>query len=68
MAMIVAKAEQAEVVLCGHGTVKTAELDAEEGILKTALILLAQVQVRHTWPPTDTQMHTGLGASQTVKP
>ncbi|XP_023559913.1 LOW QUALITY PROTEIN: telomerase protein component 1-like [Octodon degus] len=44
MAMTVARAEQAEVVLCGHGSLKTAELAAEEGILKTALKLQAQVQ------------------------
>ncbi|KAM6181674.1 telomerase protein component 1 [Erethizon dorsatum] len=42
--MMVAQAEQAEVVLCGSGTLKIAKLAAEEGILKTALKLQAQVQ------------------------
>jgi hypothetical protein len=44
--MMMARAEKAELLLCGRGTVKTAVLKAEEGILKTAMELQAQVQVR----------------------
>ncbi|NP_001297242.1 telomerase protein component 1 [Heterocephalus glaber] len=42
--MMMARAEQAEVLLCGRGTVKTAVLVAEDAILKTAITLQAQVQ------------------------
>jgi telomerase protein component 1 len=42
--MMMARAEKAELLLCGRGTVKTAVLKAEEGILKTAMELQAQVQ------------------------
>ncbi|XP_029419184.1 telomerase protein component 1 isoform X2 [Nannospalax galili] len=42
--MMVARAEQVDVLLCGRGTVKTAVLRADEGILKTATQLQAQVQ------------------------
>ncbi|XP_064148316.1 telomerase protein component 1 isoform X2 [Loxodonta africana] len=42
--MMIARAEQAELLLCGKGTLKTAVLKAEEGILKTATELQAQVQ------------------------
>ncbi|XP_020013985.2 telomerase protein component 1 isoform X1 [Castor canadensis] len=44
IAMMMARAEKAELLLCGRGTVKTAVLKAEEGILKTAMELQAQVQ------------------------
>ncbi|KAM4881527.1 telomerase protein component 1 [Thomomys bottae] len=44
MAMMMARAEQCELLLCGRGTLKTAELKADEGILKTAGKLQAQVQ------------------------
>ncbi|XP_013364023.1 PREDICTED: telomerase protein component 1 [Chinchilla lanigera] len=44
IAMMVARAEQAEVTLCGRGTLKTAELAAQGGLLKTALKLRAQVE------------------------
>ncbi|XP_048211653.1 telomerase protein component 1 [Perognathus longimembris pacificus] len=44
LAMLMARAEQAELLLCGRGTLKMAELKAEEGILKTAGKLQAQVQ------------------------
>ncbi|XP_069340966.1 telomerase protein component 1 [Eulemur rufifrons] len=42
--MMVARAEQADLLLCGSGTPKTVVLKAEEGILKTAVELQAQVQ------------------------
>nr|XP_013009973.1 telomerase protein component 1-like [Cavia porcellus] len=44
LGMMVARAEQAEIVLCGKGAPKIAELAAGEGILQTALRLQAQVQ------------------------
>ncbi|XP_051678544.2 telomerase protein component 1 isoform X2 [Oryctolagus cuniculus] len=44
IAMMIARAEQMDLVLCGRGTLKTAVLKAEEGILKTATELQAQVQ------------------------
>ncbi|XP_063093010.1 telomerase protein component 1 isoform X1 [Cavia porcellus] len=44
LGMMVARAEQAEVALCGSGMLKIAELAAGEGILQTALRLQAQVQ------------------------
>ncbi|XP_042557018.1 telomerase protein component 1 [Dipodomys spectabilis] len=44
LGMMMARAEQVKVLLCGRGTLKTAELKAEEGILKTAGKLQAQVQ------------------------
>ena len=49
--MVIARAEQVDLLLCGGGTVKTITVKAEEGILKTAGILQAQVQVRHLPPP-----------------
>ncbi|KAM6202580.1 telomerase protein component 1 [Rhynchocyon petersi] len=42
--MIIARAEQVDLLLCGKGTLKSAVLKAEEGILKTATELQAQVQ------------------------
>lgn len=42
--MMMARAEQTTVWLCGTGTVKTPVLTADEGILKTAIKLQAQVQ------------------------
>ncbi|XP_037690358.1 telomerase protein component 1 isoform X2 [Choloepus didactylus] len=42
--MMIARAEQSELLLCGRGTLKTAVLKAAEGILKTAIELQAQVQ------------------------
>lgn len=54
LGMMVARAEQAEVALCGSSTLKIAELAAREGILQTALRLQAQVQVRRS---ADTQQH-----------
>ncbi|KFO22262.1 Telomerase protein component 1 [Fukomys damarensis] len=42
--MMTARAEQVDVLLCGRGTLKTAVLAAEDGILKTAIKLQAQVQ------------------------
>ncbi|XP_021037581.1 telomerase protein component 1 isoform X1 [Mus caroli] len=42
--MMVARAEQVTVCLCGRGFVKTPVLTADEGILKTAIKLQAQVQ------------------------
>lgn len=42
--MMVARAEQVTVCLCGGGFVKTPVLTADEGILKTAIKLQAQVQ------------------------
>lgn len=42
--MMMARAEQTTVWLCGRGTVKTPVLRADEGILKTAIKLQAQVQ------------------------
>ncbi|XP_058149817.1 telomerase protein component 1 isoform X1 [Dasypus novemcinctus] len=42
--MMIARAEQADLLLCGRGILKTAVLKAEEGILKTATELQAQVQ------------------------
>ncbi|XP_063571503.1 telomerase protein component 1 isoform X2 [Pongo abelii] len=42
--MMITRAEQVDVVLCGDDTLKTAVLKAEEGILKTAIKLQAQVQ------------------------
>ncbi|XP_040825708.1 telomerase protein component 1 [Ochotona curzoniae] len=44
IAMMVARAEQVDLLLCAGGTLKTAVLKAEEGILKTATDLYAQVQ------------------------
>uniref|UniRef100_A0A452TVM3 Telomerase associated protein 1 n=1 Tax=Ursus maritimus TaxID=29073 RepID=A0A452TVM3_URSMA len=42
--MMIARAEQVDLLLCGRGTMRTAVFKAEEGILKTASILQAQVQ------------------------
>ncbi|XP_031217755.1 telomerase protein component 1 [Mastomys coucha] len=42
--MMMARAEQVTVSLCGKGSVKTPVLTANEGILKTAIKLQAQVQ------------------------
>uniref|UniRef100_A0A2K6SDJ7 Telomerase protein component 1 n=1 Tax=Saimiri boliviensis boliviensis TaxID=39432 RepID=A0A2K6SDJ7_SAIBB len=42
--MMITTAEQVDVVLCGGDTLKTAVLKPEEGILKTAIKLQAQVQ------------------------
>ncbi|PNJ36161.1 TEP1 isoform 3 [Pongo abelii] len=42
--MMITRAEQVDVVLCGDDTLKTAVFKAEEGILKTAIKLQAQVQ------------------------
>ncbi|XP_045306132.1 telomerase protein component 1 isoform X4 [Leopardus geoffroyi] len=42
--MVIARAEQVDLLLCGGGTVKTITVKAEEGILKMAGILQAQVQ------------------------
>uniref|UniRef100_A0A2K5S4C8 Telomerase protein component 1 n=1 Tax=Cebus imitator TaxID=2715852 RepID=A0A2K5S4C8_CEBIM len=42
--MMITMAEQVDVVLCGGDTLKTAVLKPEEGILKTAIKLQAQVQ------------------------
>ncbi|XP_021569917.1 telomerase protein component 1 [Carlito syrichta] len=42
--MMIARAEQADLLLCESGTLKTAVFKAEEGILKTAIELQAQVQ------------------------
>ncbi|XP_004413083.1 PREDICTED: telomerase protein component 1 [Odobenus rosmarus divergens] len=44
IAMMIARAEQVDLLLCGGGTMRTAVLKAEEGILKTARTLQAQVQ------------------------
>lgn len=48
--MMMARAEHVTVCLCGGGSVKTPVLAADEGILKTAIKLQAQVQVRNTAP------------------
>ncbi|KAM7158808.1 telomerase protein component 1 isoform 1-T4 [Molossus nigricans] len=42
--MMIARAEHADLLLCGGGAVKTAVINAEDGILKTAVELQAQVQ------------------------
>ncbi|XP_012589526.1 PREDICTED: telomerase protein component 1 isoform X2 [Condylura cristata] len=42
--MMVARAEHADLLLCGNGTVKAAELKAGDGILKMATQLQTQVQ------------------------
>ncbi|XP_054421609.1 telomerase protein component 1 [Pteronotus mesoamericanus] len=42
--MMIARAEHADLLLCGSGTLKTAVIKAEDGILKTAVELQAQVQ------------------------
>ncbi|XP_019487936.1 PREDICTED: telomerase protein component 1 [Hipposideros armiger] len=42
--MMLARAEHAELLLCGRGALKTAVIKAEDGILKTAIELQAQVQ------------------------
>ncbi|XP_045678527.1 telomerase protein component 1 isoform X1 [Phyllostomus hastatus] len=42
--MMIARAEHTDALLCGWSTVKTAVIKAEEGILKTAVELQAQVQ------------------------
>ncbi|XP_036849878.2 telomerase protein component 1 isoform X2 [Manis javanica] len=42
--MMIARAEQVDLVLCGKGALKTAVLKTEEGILETAIKLQAQVQ------------------------
>ncbi|XP_006835617.1 PREDICTED: telomerase protein component 1 [Chrysochloris asiatica] len=44
LAMMIARAEQADLLLCGKGNLKTVVLKAEEGILKLATELQAQVQ------------------------
>ncbi|XP_033707287.1 telomerase protein component 1 isoform X1 [Tursiops truncatus] len=44
IAMMMTRTEQVDLLLCGSGTVKTAVIKAEEGILKTATKLQAQVQ------------------------
>ncbi|KAK1338869.1 hypothetical protein QTO34_019536 [Cnephaeus nilssonii] len=44
MGMMVARAEHADLLLCGRGALKPAVVGAEDGILKTALELQAQVQ------------------------
>ncbi|XP_032199046.1 telomerase protein component 1 isoform X2 [Mustela erminea] len=42
--MMIARAEQVDLLFCGGGTMRTAVLKAEEGILKTASMLQAQAQ------------------------
>nr|KAF6393970.1 telomerase associated protein 1 [Pipistrellus kuhlii] len=44
MGMMMARAEHSDLVLCGRGALKPAVIKAEDGILKTALALQAQVQ------------------------
>ncbi|XP_036895648.1 telomerase protein component 1 [Sturnira hondurensis] len=44
MGMMIARAEHADLLLCGSSTVKSAVIKAEDGILKTAVDLQAQVQ------------------------
>ncbi|KAM9091234.1 telomerase protein component 1 isoform 2-T2 [Megaptera novaeangliae] len=44
IAMMMTRTEQVDLLLCGSGTLKTAVIKAEEGILKTATKLQAQVQ------------------------
>ncbi|XP_036151924.1 telomerase protein component 1 isoform X1 [Myotis myotis] len=44
MGMMIARAEHADLLLCGKGALKPAVIKAEDGILKTALELQAQVQ------------------------
>lgn len=48
--MMAARAEQVTVWLCGGGAVKIPVLETDEGILKTAIKLQAQVQVRNVPP------------------
>uniref|UniRef100_A0A5F8GHB9 Telomerase associated protein 1 n=1 Tax=Monodelphis domestica TaxID=13616 RepID=A0A5F8GHB9_MONDO len=48
VAMLMARAEQAELLLCKRGTLKKAVTNPEEGILKTATELETQIQVRLT--------------------
>lgn len=63
--MMITRAEQVDVVLCGGDTLKTTVLKAEEGILKTAIRLQAQVQVRYSTPTIQKYMkNTGLGIAQ----
>ena len=45
--MMIARSEQVDLLLCGRGTVKTAVIKGEDGILKTVVELQAQVQVSH---------------------
>ncbi|XP_057642086.1 telomerase protein component 1 [Chionomys nivalis] len=50
--MMVARAEQVTVLLCGRGAMKIPVLETDEGILKTAIKLQAQVQEleeNHDW-------------------
>uniref|UniRef100_A0A8C2RHJ1 Telomerase associated protein 1 n=1 Tax=Capra hircus TaxID=9925 RepID=A0A8C2RHJ1_CAPHI len=54
IAMMMVRTEQVELLLCGGGIVKTAVIKAEEGILKTATELQAQVQVRYSPLPCKT--------------
>lgn len=63
MGMMVARAEQAEVALCGSGGLKIAELAAGEGTLQTALRLRAQVQVGRSPPPPT---HTGRTQARSI--
>lgn len=54
--MMVARAEQATVLLCGRGAMKIPVLETDEGVLKTAIKLQAQVQVRNV-PVTQAREH-----------
>ncbi|XP_056665943.1 telomerase protein component 1 [Monodelphis domestica] len=47
VAMLMARAEQAELLLCKRGTLKKAVTNPEEGILKTATELETQIQAFH---------------------
>lgn len=62
--MMMARTEQVDLLLCGRGIVKTPVINAEQGILKTATELQAQVQVRHPPPPCrNVGVDRGLGTA-----
>ena len=46
LGMVMARAEQVSVLLCGRGTVMVADARAEEGVLRTAGVLQAQAQAQ----------------------
>lgn len=51
LGMVMARAEQVSVLLCGRGTVMVADARAEEGVLRTAGVLQAQAQAQVSPPP-----------------
>eukprot|EP00071_Canis_lupus_P050235 XP_022283792.1 telomerase protein component 1 isoform X2 [Canis lupus familiaris] len=58
LGMVMARAEQVSVLLCGRGTVMVADARAEEGVLRTAGVLQAQAQAQELNKEGEWSVHT----------